>query len=322
MPSVVRSDHGYLLLRQGAGGLEFVSDDDPLYATYQEHVLVDPYLLHLLALFDHTTAAIIATEMPSSFPQTVANRAAIIIDSQEAGLLHQVSGRYETSSVKLELAMGLGDQGRIDADFARQQVPRVVGQLLLAILERPTTGGPQQAIALSEITDPNAALHVGFQAALDALYGQSAPQRVIALRLRTDLSAAERDLLSRYDDIPRNALRYRHVAGQPTSELLTPQQAMCTPGVVASFFFRLFGQTTGYYPQREMLWFANYEDDDRTDAQVLLPFRRMGRGDQGIAGYLARYCETFPSEAASVRQLAIQVFGADPLALTQQTGAR
>jgi hypothetical protein len=312
LPSVVQTDHGYLLLRQQDGELVFLPDDDPLYSTYDDQVLADPYLRSLLALFDHTTAAIIATEEPTSYPHTIANKALIVVDSAQVGVLHKVQGRYQTATVRGELALGLGHDGQVDPEWARQQFPRVLGQLLLEIMEWRPPAAPAGPVALYDTTSPELALQLGFQAALDTLYGQAAPERALTLRSRDDLSAAERDLLARYDDVPRNAFRYRFVDGRPTAELRTPAEAVCTPGVVATFFYRLFQHTSGYYPQREMLWFANYEDDDRTSGQVLLPIRRLEHPEQGMARYVASYCETFPAEAAAISELATQVFGADP----------
>ena len=315
LPSIVQTDHDVILVRTTADGLEILADDDPLYAVVADDIWGDDYAQYLLTLFGHTTAAVIATESPTSFSQAVANKPFVILDSPQVGVIHDIKPTYKTTSVRCELAMGLGHEGEIDTQWAGLQATRVMAQLLLEIMEWPAAPRDTDPVALYDETTPALALEMGYQAALEAHHRQAVPPKAIELQSRAELTADERAWLERTEAIPRNGYRYLYSAGEPSATPRTPQQAMVTPGVVATFFYRLHAQASGYYPQREMLWFANYEDDDRTYGQVLLPFGRIEATDASISGYVRAYVETFPAERERVITLSTQVFGTDPTTL-------
>ena len=315
LPSTVKTDHPYVLLRQQDHDYAILEDDDPLFTTLDEQVFADAYLPFLRAVFDHTTAAIIATDTPTTYPQTIANKLFIVVDSDGAGVGHKIEGQFETATVPVELALGLGRGGQVDTEWARWHFPRAVGQLLLELVGLPAEEALDPQPLIHELASPQAAFYVGWQAALDALYAQAHPACAVSLRAKGELTAQERDLLRRYQDVPRNGLRYRYDGERPTAELRSPQEAMRTPSVVAAFFFQLLQGASGYYPQREMLWFANYEQDDRIYGQILLAASRMDRQDVSIQAYIRAYVETFPAERDAVLALAERTFGGDPLPL-------
>jgi len=316
LPSIVQTDHEVILVRQGAEGLEILEDDDPLYETVNRDLWGDAYSQYLLTLFEHTTAAIIATESPTSYSQAVSNKPFAVLDSACIGIVHDIEPSYKSASVRSELAMGLGHGGQIDAEWARLYATRALGQLLIEVIEWPAAEPCADQGALEDETTPQRALELGYLAALEAHHRQAVPEKAMALQARSDLTAEERAWLKRTEIIPRNGYRFVFQDGEPSSSQRTAQQALRTPGVVATFFYRLHEQASGYYPQREMLWFANYEDDDRTYGQVLLPFGRIEGQDASVADYIGVYVETFPAERERVITLAEQVFGADPTAMT------
>jgi len=316
LPSIVQTDHEVILVRQGAEGLEILEDDDPLYETVNREIWGDAYTQYLLTLFEHTTAAIIATESPTSYSQAVSNKPFAVLDSECVGVIHNIKPSYKSTSVRSELAMGMGHDGEIDAEWASLYATRALGQLLIEVMEWPAAEFCADRGALEDETTPQRALELGYMAALEAHHRQAVPEKAMALQTEPELTLEEQAWLERTEIIPRNGYRFFFRDGEPSSSERTPQQAMRTPGVVATFFYRLHEQASGYYPQREMLWFANYEDSDRTYGQVLLPFGRIEGTDASVADYIRVYVETFPAERERVITLAEQVFGADPTAMT------
>lgn len=85
---------------------------------------------------------------------------------------------------------------------------------------------------------------------------------------------------------------------------------MRTPGVVATFFYRLLQMTGDFYRQRDMLWFVNYEPEDTPYAKFLLAVYRMPHRQQtSVEDFIQTYIESFPAEREAVMELAAQVFG-------------
>jgi len=316
LPSIVQTEHEVILVREGAEGLEILEDDDPLYETVNGEIWADAYTQYLLTLFEHTTAAIIATESPTSYSQAVSNKPFAVLDSSCVGVMHDIKPSYKNASVRSELAMGLGHDGQIDAEWASLYATRALGQLLIEVMEWPAAESCADQGTLEDETTPQRALELGYMAALEAHHRQAVPERAMGLQAQSELTSEQRAWLERTEIIPRNGYRFVFQDGEPSSSERTPEQAMRTPGVVATLFYRLHEQASGYYPQREMLWFANYEDDDRTYGQVLLPFGRIEGENASVADYIRVYVETFPAERERVITLAEQVFGADPTAIT------
>jgi hypothetical protein len=305
VPAVIHSEHEVILLRredvEQDGLVVVVADDDPLYDAFYEHVWDDPMARRLLLLVENTTAAFIATERPSSHPQTLANKPFLVLDSQQAGLLRDFQATHAGERVSVELAMGLGREGEIDLERAAYRVPRAAGAMLLALVEVPveTDTVTNTEPVLDAPTTPLSALHEGFVIALEALYAQAQHER---------LAAAESDaeLLSRYRQVATNAF-----AMSPEGQRFT-EQAYATPDVVGSFFFRLIHEANVYYPQRHLLWFANYDAEDTVYGKVLLAMHHMSGAQQAsVEGFIQSYSEVFPAEREMIQRLAQEVFGAE-----------
>jgi hypothetical protein len=73
---------------------------------------------------------------------------------------------------------------------------------------------------------------------------------------------------------------------------------------MAGLMAELIAEMPAAYPQRHMLWFANFEAAEAREAKLLLAFVRMGRGgDDALDRFVASYADTFPAEAERVREL-------------------
>jgi len=310
MPSVVGTSHEYVLVRTEGDELLAISDDDPLYQQFDDQVLGDPYLARLLMVFEHTTESFLATNTFTSLDQTIANRLIIVVDSGEMGVLHNVTVHQEGREVPIELAMGMGQDGSIDLAHARESFARVMGPLLLELVGlKPDRAESQANPGLHEATDPSRAFWVGFEAALEAIYGQQHGEMVDELRAQGAPSPEVIDRLYRYQLIPLNGLRFRFEDGQPTSEIRSPEEALRTPGVVAAFIYRLLKRASSFYPQRHMLWFASFEPHEMPYGKALLAVSHMPRHREvSIQLFIESYAETFPAERAFVESLAEEVF--------------
>ena len=308
VPSVIRTDHQYILVRTVEDRLVVLEDDDPLFGRFDAEVLDDPYLARLLSIFENTTESFLATNALTSLSQTISNHLIIVLDSADVGVLHRVKVYAGGEAVPIELALGVGREGQVDLAFVRQNLARAMGMLLLELAGlKPKPGDLATEPAIYEPTTPERAFWVGFGAALEAFYGE---QHLDLLRLLYQDSSPEvRDRLSRYEAIPRNGLRYRFANGTPTAELHPPEEAMRTPGVVATFFYRLLRQDEGFYPQRYLLWFNSYEPEEIPYGKVLLAANRLSGKDLSVQAFIAGYVEAFPSEKEAVLTLAEQAFG-------------
>jgi len=309
LPSVIKTDHSYILVCTKDGRLTVLEDDDPLFARFDAEVLSDPYLARLLSIFENTTESFLATNTLSPLSQTIANHLVIVLDSASAGVLHRVKVYARGEPVPMELALGLGKEGQIDLAWARQNFARAMGFLLLELAGlKPERDTPVSELPIYEPTTPSWAFRAGFAAALESLYGQ---QHADLLRRLYQESAdpAVRERLARYEAIPRNGLRYRFVNGAPTTELRPPEEAVRTPGVVAAFFYRLLQRTDTFYPQRYLLWFNAYEPEEIPYGKVLLVVNRLPRQKSlSIQAFIEAYVETFPAEKEVILKLAEEIF--------------
>lgn len=311
MPSAVATEHEYVLARREDDTLVVVEDDDSLYRRFDEEVRY-AYVHRLLALYEHTTEALIATDSPTAFPQTVANLPVIVVDSAEARALHDIAMVAGGTKVPMELALGLGRVGEVDLAAARRNFARVVAPLLLELAGLPSESeGPSPRPRIHQVTTPSLAFWLGFEAALESAHAEARPELLAEAHSQDPDDPRVRERLHRYELVPRNGLRYRFKDEAPTLELRSYQEAACTPGVVATFLYRLLERTGSYYPQRHLLWFASYEEKEIAYGKLLLAVHRMPPRDISLEAFVNAFAETFPSERDAVLALAEEVLGAE-----------
>jgi len=313
MASTVGTSHEYVLARTKGNELVALEDDDPLYEQFDSEVFDDPYLHRLLMVFEHTTESFLATNTQTALRQTIANRLLIVVDSAQVRVLRNVTVHYNQRRVPIELAIGLGRNGRVDLARAQQDLSRVMAPLLLELVGlRADRTHPSASCQVHEVTSPQEALWVGFEAALESIYGQQHRGLIAELRAQEPQTPEALDRLRRYELVPHNGLRFVFEGGRPTSEIRSSQEASCTPGVVATFLYRLLEQAGSFYPQRYMLWFVSFEADEIPYGKLLLAASRMPRHiDVSIQTFIGSYADTYPAESASVLALAKEVFGDD-----------
>jgi len=305
-PQVIGTEREYILARMEGDTLAVLADADPLYDQFETDVLSDAYLRLLLMTFEHTTEAFLATNRHSPFPQTLANRPVIVLDSAAPGPLRNVRLRTGRRMVTVELALGLGREGRLDLAFAREEMAGAIAPLLLALAGAKV---PRQDVApeLAIETAPEVAFAAGFAAALEALYAQRHPERWAAWKAQAEQDPAARERLQRYEDVPRNAFRFR--PGGDAAVLRSAEEAQRTPGVVATFFYRLLLQAEEGYPQRFLLWFVSYAPEEVPYGKVLLAVASLPGGQLSLPAFIASYGENFPAERQDIQKLAAEVFG-------------
>jgi len=313
LPSTIPGEHEYILSRTEGEALTAVSDDDSLYDRFDAEVLGDPYLRRLLMLYEHGTEAFIATNTPTSLTQTVANKPVIAVDSANPGVLHDVvvEAPGTRTRVKIELALGVGNGGAVDLESARRKFPVIIASALLELMGLKSESHQNEGHpALFETTTPRGALREGFAVALDVIALQGDPQLLSALRDQAAVDPGARERLYRYDMVPGNGLRFRFDGDVPTSELRSFEEAIRTPGMVGTFFYRLLQRADAYYPQSRMLWFVNYDAEEMVHAKVMLVVNRMS-AQKGISlqTFIDSYVETFPAERQFITNLAEEVFG-------------
>jgi len=305
MPSVVQTSHEYVLARTEGGQLLIVEDDDPLYQQFDDWVFSDPYRRRLLDVFEHTTEAFLATNTPTSLPQTMANRLIVVVDSDQAGVLREITLHHDGHRVPIELAIGVGREGSVDLDHARRILPRVMAPLLLELVGLEPEPAPASASpALHEPTTPSQAFWLGFQEALVSLGAQQPQESASSLLPQETINpgAGER---------PQCVPQAPSLKGaQPPASARSFEGASRTPGLVATFLCRLLQQAGSFYPQRHMLWFASFDPEEIPYSKLLLAVSRMP-SHQGISvqGFIEAYIETFPAEKTPVRTLAREIFG-------------
>jgi len=307
LPSVVHTEHEYILLRTADDKLVSAPDDDPLYEQFDREVLSDPYLRHLLMVFEHTTEAFLATNTRTRYPQTVANRPMIVLDSTQPGVLRNVRADFDGTPMRIELALGLGREGTMDMVAARDHMALAMASLTMELM------GVESATAIwptaDEVVAPDLAFERGLQIAFEVMRAARDPNLLRSAKQFDGNSAAD-DRLAWYGFVPSNGYRYRFADGQPTAALRSPDEALCTPGVTAAFFYRLMQRSDDYYPQRFMLWFVNYDADESAEAKIVLPLRYLARGDVSMRAFIKSYIETYPADKERVLALANETFGA------------
>ena len=304
-PGVVPTSHNYALAHGENGRLVAYDGEAPIYERFEREVMSDAYLKKLVNVFENTTSAYLATNMRAhSQRRTIANHLVIVLDSRQAGALQDVTIRAGSRNVPVEIALGLGQAGEIDLAAARQEFAGAIGPVLLALAGVKVSDlGPPQA-ELSQPTSPSQALGVGFSLALQALHADELSEQ------STDAGGWAETLAFRAQAIRENAYGAQRTAATADESRHGRDEAMCTPGTVGTFLYRLLQRADGYYPQRYMLWFANYEPEEFPYAKLLLAARRMSQADEpSIDSLIESYAETFPAEQDTLRQLADTVLG-------------
>ncbi len=305
--TVVSTEHDYVLVHTEKGALTVVADDDPLYTRFDSEILSDPYLQRLLSIYGHVTEGYQATDMTRSLAQAIANKPIIVTDSAQAEVMHNIEVDYEGERIPVDLALGLGPWDSNDLTAARSAlVPAMASWLLdLMALKPDFTVRPKTY----ELATPSLALRAGFEEALEAVYGRQHPEMLDALRRQALAAPEARERLLHYEAVPANELRFRFAGDAPTKERRSREEAMRTPGVVATFLYRLIEHSGSYYPQRYMLWFTNFDAEEIPYAKVLLAVNRIPQKQISVQNLIASYIESFPAEKASVLSLADEVFG-------------
>jgi hypothetical protein len=289
----------YALARRVEGSLAVLATDDPLYEAFDEQVLSDATLQCLLGLFEHTTESFLATNGVIPAPQTVANYLLIVADSEIPGVLHDTRVAVPGGQARVELALGLGQEGRVDLTGARHRMAAAMGPLLLELVGRR----PPEGFTLGALTSPDTpvssqeALWAGYALALEADYARPYLDRDPHDVPLAALPLPPEDLLAR-----QSAL----CAGEATGPR---EEAVRTPSRVAALLIALHRQAGHYYPQQYMLWMVSYEPEEVPYAKVLLAMLRMPPGDATVEDLIATYAHTYPAERHSVHALADAILG-------------
>lgn len=308
LPAVMSTGHRYLLAVEDDRFWRVLSDDDPAYARFEAQVLEDAFLSRLLGILDGAAKGVVAARFPSRAPQTVANAPCILLDSRETGVIRRVRLERGAYRMRVELALGLGHEGAEDLAWAQQHLAREIASMLYEMASQHPQPSPS-VIRVYEATTPDRALAEGLAGAIDTLHAYENPALLDALRDGAALSPTLADRLLRYEYVPVNGFRVRFAQERPTGEMRSYAEALSTPGVVAAFFYRLLQQASPNYPQRYMLWFANFDPSDIAYAKVLLALTRMRASEPSLETFVASYRETFPAERDAVESLAREILG-------------
>jgi len=308
LATVVRTEHDYILMRTENGVLAVMEDDDPRYTHFDGEVLSDPFLKRLLMTYEHATEGFLAANMDRALPQAIANKPILVTDSAHVEVLRNIEAQYEGERIRVDLALGVGTWPKSDPVTTRRSLVPAMASWLLELMGLQPSGAVHPVIY--EPTTPPLAFRAGFEGALEAIYGQQHPEELAGLRLGASLAPEARERLLRYEGVPANAFRHRFAGGVPIPERHAREEALRTPGVVATFFYRLLEHNSSFYPQRYMLWFTNFDPEEIPYAKVLLTVSHLPRGKVvSLQSFLDAYIELFPAEKTSVLALADEVFG-------------
>lgn len=264
VPRTAYSGRQYVLAQRQGESYRVVPEEDPLYAQFDELILSDAHIQQLLAAYEHTTLSYIAANLPAPRPQMVANHLVILVDSQEMGVLSDVSLQTPSRRVPMERALGIGRQGVIDLAWAKPHLPRLLALMLLELVGVDTSLAEPLALGWDcQRTKPHTAFVGGFQTAIEAWGG--APV-VPALK----------------------------IASAPVED-----QTGEKPALAAAVLHRLLREDDGFYPQRYLLWFTSYEPQELALGKLLLVIQQMPGRNLSLRQFVSVYAETFP--AASPR---------------------
>jgi len=302
-PSAFTSDHQVVLARQIEGRLTVLADDDALYRQFETEFAPSTYAGELLLLVDHLTEAYIATNAHTRRTQAVAGKSVVILDSAELGLLEDIDLWYNDKTTRADLALGLGLEGRVDLPYARQQLPGSIASLYLALIGMEPVGPPDRLD--DAITSETQAFWQGFGAALEALQCHRLYEVQVDRSPSGTLDARRADRCAR---IPSNGY-YRVTGSAEAGSVTQAEQAVATPGSVGTFFYRLLSEASAFYPQRYMLWFANFDTGETVFGKVFLAMSHMRPEEPSVQSFVDAYIEAFPADEPHISALAIQVFG-------------
>jgi len=283
------ASHGYVLVRLAGEELVALTNDDPLYAVFDNEVMNDPLIAHLLSLFEGTCGALAATNISSPIPQTLRNYIIIVIATDQSGLLHDVQVRGSERVVRVEYAIAVrADDGMDLAQQAREQLPSLLAQFLLAVAGLEPPLGLEDAAGGCTCVPEDVALWQGYAS------------------LQEERHALGSWKAGRPDDgqLLRTADPEFWSCCSSSSVDLKAGACVCGRGV-AGFLVELLAEMPVGYPQRYMLWFANYDAAETRDAKLLLALARMPHGEPStlLGRFVASYADTFPAEAGRVREL-------------------
>lgn len=313
-PSVISTEHEYVLIQPQDGKLVSVDDQDPLYARFDDQVLSDAFLRNLLAIYENTTEAFLATNKISSLTQALSNWPIIILGSGSNGAQLKALALHGDDEVRIALALGLRNDSD-DLPAVREAMAAAMAPVLMRLvgLKLPEALGDASEAQPDITTSRELALAQGFGLALEALHLDAHPEKPASLQTQAVASPEARERLERWQRIEQNGYQVRFAEGKPTKFLRPPDEMWRTPGVVATFFHRWLQSNGPFYPQRHMLWMTNYDANQSPYAKVLLAMNRMpDKRRTSIQSFLASYAETFPAEREALRQLVVEVFGALP----------
>ena len=284
------SSRGYVLARPSSDGAwEALAGDDPLYTTFGSEVMADPLIAHLMSLFDGICGAYAATSLSSETPQTLRNYPILVISHGPGGLLRDVRVEGADRQARVEYAIALGvEEGPDLARQAREALPGLLAQFLLAMAGHAPPDGLVDATGDQACVPSDLALWLGYmelQEARRALGGWSLDEESDDQRLSTAMDSG-------------------YWACCPMDEAgADAGSCLCGRGM-AGLMAELIAEMPAAYPQKYMLWFANFKAAEVREAKLLLAFVRMGRGDDdALDRFVASYADTFPAEAERVREL-------------------
>ncbi len=276
------SPHGYVLARYEADVLAALPSDDPLYEAFDRDIMADPVIAHLLSLFDGTSGGFAATNLISPSPQTLSNHLVVVVGAHRNRLLTDINVQSGGRTVEIEHAVAVAIEGDANLAAVRGDFRELLALFLLAVTGHDPPAGLDDASSNCTCVTEQQAFWNGyalFQRDRDALGIETGPVSV--------LDANEWDCCQTWS-------RFRG----------SSDDCFCAQGV-AGFLAELTVTTPTSYPQRYMLWFANYEPGETRDAKLLLASARMSRDDDaGLASFVTSYADTFPGEADLVRDIA------------------
>ncbi len=307
-PRAIPASRPYVLVRQEGGDLAIVGDDAAIYDDLEAELLNAPDLQSLVALYDHTRSAYIATETIAPRSGMMQNGLTIVLSDGSTGVLQNARVWDGTGYVAIERVVSIGFQAGADPNHTRDALALVLPWMLLELVGYPTFSTEEEAPWPHQMTTRRQALAQGFALAVSIWCAEGemrgAHSLEPALATWEDAYTEPLDVLIR-----ENRFRYRFRHGAPTDELRPREESLCTPGVVAALLYRLLGNMEAGYPQRFMLWFVNYEGCEIPCAKLMLAVSRMGRRSGGVEAFVDSYAETFPVERALILPLVEEIFG-------------
>ncbi len=283
------SPRGYVLARPGEEGLTALASDDPIYDTFDSEVMTDPLIAHLMSLFDGISGAYAATSLSSEIPQTLRNYPILVVSHGQPGLLRsvQVRGSGRQARVEYAIALGVGEGADLGRQ-AREALPGLLAQLLLAAAGYQPPAGLLEAAPDCACVDGDVALWQGYVALQEARRAMGAWALAAEQSGQGPWDALDADY---WDCCPAQG----HLSGG--------DGCLCGRGM-AGFLAELMAEMPAAYPQRYMLWFANYESAEAREAKLLLALARMADdGGDALERFVSSYADTFPAEADRVREL-------------------